>query len=80
MESPISPSGNEIVATAVFAVAIMHTFATRHFERLAKRHPAHAGLWHLLGEVEVVFGFWAMVLLLLIALTVLRRFVRSLIF
>jgi hypothetical protein len=68
MESPISPSGNEIVATAVFAVAIMHTFATRHFERLAKRHPAHAGLWHLLGEVEVVFGFWAMVLLILIAL------------
>ena len=22
----------------------------------------HAGLWHLLGEVEVVFGFWALVL------------------
>ena len=25
--------------------------------------PATRGLWHLLGEVEVVFGFWAMVLL-----------------
>jgi hypothetical protein len=24
--------------------------------------PRHAGLWHWLGEVEVVFGFWALVL------------------
>jgi hypothetical protein len=23
----------------------------------------HAGLWHLLGEIEVVFGFWAFVLI-----------------
>ena len=30
-------------------------------------HPEHAGFWHLLGEVEVVFGFWAMVLLVLMA-------------
>jgi hypothetical protein len=28
------------------------------------RQPRHAGLWHLLGEIEVVFGFWAMVLML----------------
>ena len=27
------------------------------------RSPKHAGLWHLLGEVEVVFGFWAFVLI-----------------
>jgi hypothetical protein len=26
--------------------------------------PRHAGLFHLLGEVEVVFGFWAFVLML----------------
>jgi hypothetical protein len=30
---------------------------------LAHRHPRHAGLLHLLGEVEVVFGFWAFVLI-----------------
>jgi len=24
---------------------------------------AHSGLWHLLGEVEAVFGFWALLLL-----------------
>jgi uncharacterized membrane protein len=34
------------------------------FEHLAHRYPAHAGIYDLLGEVEVVFGFWAMVLML----------------
>jgi Putative Na+/H+ antiporter len=67
MNGVVSPSSVEIIAAAVFAVAIVHTFSTRHFERLARLHPEHAGLWHLLGEVEVVFGFWAMVLLLLVA-------------
>ncbi|MFI8067090.1 putative Na+/H+ antiporter, partial [Acinetobacter baumannii] len=28
----------------------------------AHTNPRHAGVWHLLGEVEIVFGFWAMVL------------------
>ena len=52
----------EIVAAALFAVAVLHTLSTKVFERLAHRHPRHAGLFHLLGEVEVVFGFWAAVL------------------
>ena len=51
------------VASLLFALAIIHTFVSGLFERLAHSHPRHAGLWHLLGEVEVVFGFWAMVLL-----------------
>ena len=54
------------VAAALFAVALLHTFSTKFFERLAHQRPAHAGIWHLLGEVEVVFGFWAMVLILAI--------------
>jgi hypothetical protein len=54
----------EVIATAIFAIAVLHTFSTRYFQRLAHANPSHAGLWHLLGEVEVVFGFWAMVLLL----------------
>lgn len=58
----MSPSVIEIVAASLFAVAILHSFATGAFERLARLRPAHAGLWHLLGEIEVVFGFWAMVL------------------
>lgn len=48
----------------LFGIAIIHTFSTKLFERIAHHRPAHAGLWHLLGEVEVVFGFWAMVLVI----------------
>jgi hypothetical protein len=47
---------------------LLHTFAARQFERLAHRFPRHAGLLHLLGEVEVVFGFWAIVLVVAMAL------------
>jgi hypothetical protein len=58
------------VAAVLFSLALVHTFATKFFERLADRHPAHAGLFHLLGEVEVVFGFWALILLVAMALLV----------
>ncbi len=58
-----TPAFIQYVGAALFAIAVIHTFSTKFFERLAHRQPAHAGLWHLLGEVEVVFGFWAMVLM-----------------
>ncbi len=58
----------EALAALIFALALAHTFSTQHFERLAHTRPAHAGLWHLLGEVEVVFGLWAMVLVVGLAL------------
>lgn len=50
------------LAAGLFALAIIHTFSTKVFERMARRQPAHAGFWHLMGEVEVVFGIWAMAL------------------
>jgi hypothetical protein len=52
------------IAAGIFALAVLHTFSTKYFEHLAHTHPRQAGIWHLLGEVEVVFGFWAMVLAL----------------
>ncbi|MES2585114.1 MAG: putative Na+/H+ antiporter [Pseudomonadota bacterium] len=55
-------SSFQLVCSLLFALAIVHTFSTKYFEHLAHRHPSHAGLWHWLGEVEVVFGFWALVL------------------
>lgn len=58
----------EIVAVIVFAIAMLHTFTAKSFEILANRHPNHAGLFHLLGEVEVVFGFWAFILIALLAI------------
>lgn len=63
-------SNIEFVAATLFALALVHTFATKFFERLARNHPKHAGLFHLLGEVEVVFGFWAVVLIATMAFLV----------
>ena len=63
-----SPSPIEAIATAIFLLALIHTFAASRFEHLAHTQPKHAGLWHLLGEVEVVFGVWAAVLILVMAL------------
>ena len=57
----------ETVAALLFALAVLHTFSTRYFEHLAHTKTAHAGLWHLLGEVETVFGLWALLLLVFMA-------------
>jgi len=58
----------QYVAAAIFGIAVLHTFSTKFFISLAHKSQHHAGLWHLLGEVEVVFGFWAFVLVAVIAL------------
>jgi hypothetical protein len=60
----------QAIAATLFAVALIHTFTAKQFEHLAHRFPRHAGLLHLLGEVEVVFGFWAAVLVVTLALAV----------
>ena len=71
------------LATAVFLLAILHTFAAARFAGLAHRvqhrHDEAAGaqgraptpslvseMLHFLGEVEVVFGLWAVVLVVAI--------------
>lgn len=61
------PNSIEVVATVLFVVAIIHTFSVPVFARLSSRGGSHAGMWHLLSEVEVVFGFWAFILLVLMA-------------
>lgn len=53
-----------IAGAVIFALAVLHTFSTKRFQHLAHTSQRHAGLWHLLGEVEVVFGFWALILIL----------------
>ncbi len=57
----------EIVASVVLGLAVTHAFASPLFGRLAMRHPRQRALWHALGEVELVFGGWALVLALLMA-------------
>ena len=62
------PHSIQLIATLLFAVAIIHTFSVSVFARLAHKQGPHAGLWHFLAEVEVVFGVWAFVLLVVMAL------------
>lgn len=61
MES--APITMQWVAALLFAVALAHTFATPVFHHLARKHPRHAGAFHLLAEVEAVFGCWAMIMM-----------------
>lgn len=62
------PSFLEVLATTLFAIAIIHTFSVPVFARQANKGGPHAGMWHLLSEVEAVFGVWACVLLAFMAL------------
>jgi hypothetical protein len=73
-----------LVATIIFVLAILHTFATARVMALAHRvqhaadHEADAAgrprqpaflseILHFVGEVEVVFGLWAVVLVVAIS-------------
>lgn len=52
----------EYIATLFFSLALLHTFTVSYFAKLAHRFPkgtAAEAFFHLISEVEVVFGFWA---------------------
>ena len=40
----MTPTTIEMIGAALFAVAILHTFATKFFEHLAHTRPTHAGV------------------------------------
>ena len=60
----VIPNFIDLVAAILFCIAIIHTFSTKYFEHLAYINPKYSGILHLLGEIEIVFGFWAMILIL----------------
>ena len=62
------PHSVQIVATVLFAIAVIHTFSVPIFAKLAHKNGPHSGFWHMLSEVEAVFGIWAFVLLVIMAL------------
>ncbi|MBY0554132.1 putative Na+/H+ antiporter [bacterium] len=57
----------EHLGATFFAVALLHTFLVSYFAKLAKKFEkgsAAEAFFHLLSEVEVVFGFWAFLFLI----------------
>ena len=58
----MSASPVEILASALFALAVLHTFSVKRFAHWAHRFPKGSipeNLLHFLAETEVVFGLWA---------------------
>ena len=55
------------IGTAIFLAAIVHTFAAARIARMAHQAPhgsITAEVLHFFGEIEVIFGLWAVPLLL----------------
>lgn len=62
----MTPDSIQLAASALFGLAILHTFSVKRFQHLARKYPegsAGENFFHLLGEVEVVFGIWAAIFL-----------------
>ena len=55
----------QLIASVIFAIAILHTFSVKFFKRLAHQYRRHEKIFDMLGEVEIVFGFWAITLILI---------------
>jgi Na+/H+ antiporter NhaD/arsenite permease-like protein len=61
----------EILGTGIFAVAILHTFVVQKILNWSRR--CHKGsilgdFLHLMAEIEIVFGLWAAIFLVLMGL------------
>jgi hypothetical protein len=68
----MSPSVTEIVATVLFALAVIHTFCVKRFAHWAHQYPRGSiqeNLLHFLAETEVVFGLWAALLFVGVTIT-----------
>lgn len=64
------PTTTELAGAILFAMAVLHTFCVKQFNHLAKKYPEGSireNVFHLLGEVEVVFLFWTGILIAALA-------------
>ncbi len=62
----------QYLATFIFLLAIIHTFLSSQFQHLAQKYPEGSvteNFFHLLGEIEVVFGLWAAIFIVLAGAT-----------
>jgi hypothetical protein len=58
----MNPTLFEILAAVLFALAVLHTFMIKRFHHLANLSPpgsVRANILLLFGEIEIVFGIWA---------------------
>ena len=58
----------EILATVFFAIALLHTFFASKLTKFSHRFKLGSvaeNFLHLFGEVEIVFGFWSAILIIL---------------
>lgn len=63
----MNPTLVQVVATVIFAVAIIHTFLVSKFAKIAHHYPEGSmgeNFWHFMAEVEAVFGMWAAVFMI----------------
>ncbi len=63
----MNPTTMEVIGTAMFALAVLHTFLVSKFQHLAHKYPEGSigeNLFHFLGEVEAVFGIWSALFLI----------------
>ncbi|MFI5390046.1 MAG: putative Na+/H+ antiporter [Bacteriovoracales bacterium] len=64
----MQPTHMEVIATVIFAVAVIHTFFVSKFHHIALKYPAGSvanEIWLFFGEVEAVFGMWSAVFIAL---------------
>ncbi len=67
----MNPDVFEILAAVIFALAVAHTFMVKSILHIAHKYPPGSigfNLFHLFGEVEIVFGLWAGILVSALAL------------
>ena len=60
----------ELVASCLFGIAVVHTFLCKKILEFSHRFRADSpanNFFHFLGEVEVVFGFWAFIFICLLS-------------
>ena len=63
----VEPMFVKILATTLFALAVIHTFVVKKFAQWAHHYPQGSlqeNLLHFLAETEIVFGLWASVMFL----------------
>lgn len=67
----MQPTYLEIISTIIFFIAIIHTFLVSKFRMIAHYKNTNSisfHFWHLLSEVEIVFGLWSFVFLAIFAI------------